>query len=208
MIKLRKLIFKESIDAPPVIHNVSGGKFSLSFISFIKNLENNGRYGFKNGKWYPHVSPEGGLPTIAYGHKLKPGEDYSQGITDREADKLLEHDLEIAKYKVVQYHQKWVSDYIKRIKQAYNTPGNKYYEFSNSLTPENQIFKLDEKQIEMLTEFVFNLGSLSKFPKFASAVFRHDWEEAKKEGKRSYSDSSGHRKELTSRNQSFYSKYL
>ncbi len=64
----------------------------------IKKFENstaNPRGGFDKVKkrWYPHKSLEGGSDTIAYGHKLKHGEDFSQGLTDGEAEDLLRKDV-------------------------------------------------------------------------------------------------------------------
>ena len=60
--------------------------------------ENEGREGYDKEKnlWFPHVSvekektPRG---TIAYGHKVKKGEDFSKGITEEEALKLLDQDI-------------------------------------------------------------------------------------------------------------------
>jgi lysozyme len=37
-----------------------------------------------------------GLPTIGYGHLLKPGEHFSAGITESQADELLNADVEVA----------------------------------------------------------------------------------------------------------------
>lgn len=64
----------------------------------IKKFENNpnlkgGGYDKAKKKWFPHRSIEGGTPTIAYGHKMKQGEDFSQGITDSEAEDLLFKDV-------------------------------------------------------------------------------------------------------------------
>lgn len=64
----------------------------------IKAFENNkdnprGGYNKQLKKWFPHKSLEGGSDTIAYGHKLQSGEDFSKGITDDEALKLLDKDI-------------------------------------------------------------------------------------------------------------------
>lgn len=64
----------------------------------IKAFENSkanpkGGYNKKAKKWFPHKSLEGGSDTIAYGHKLLPGEDFSEGLTDNEAEQLLEKDI-------------------------------------------------------------------------------------------------------------------
>jgi lysozyme len=64
----------------------------------IKQFENSknspkGGYNKASGKWFPHKSLEGGSDTIAYGHKIQKGEDFSKGITDSEAERLLEKDI-------------------------------------------------------------------------------------------------------------------
>jgi hypothetical protein len=67
--------------------------------NIIKRFENNPNFlkgGFDKQKklWFPHRSVEGGNPTIAYGHKIQKGEDFSQGITDTEAEDLLHKDIQ------------------------------------------------------------------------------------------------------------------
>ncbi len=37
-----------------------------------------------------------GKPTIGYGHLLKSGESFPEGITEPEAERLLQHDIEVA----------------------------------------------------------------------------------------------------------------
>jgi hypothetical protein len=64
----------------------------------IKRFENStsnprGGYNQKLKKWFPHKSLEGGADTIAYGHKIQKGENFSAGITDSEANVLLEKDI-------------------------------------------------------------------------------------------------------------------
>lgn len=69
-----------------------------SAANIISKFENNPNYkkgGFdkSKGKWFPHKSLEGGSDTIAYGHKILPGEDFSKGLTEDEAQKLLKVDI-------------------------------------------------------------------------------------------------------------------
>ena len=157
--------------------------FSSDFINFMKNLENDNKTGFHKGKWYPHKSPEGGRPTIAYGHKIltyKEEKKFASGIDDREATKLLIKDLVEAKEKVHKY-----------IREKYKV---------------NLI--LDQKQTEILVEFTFNLGGLNKFPKFTDAVLRKNWDKAEKEYKRHYRTPSGEVKELSRRNSLVYGRYF
>lgn len=63
--------------------------------------------------------------------------------------------------------------------------------------------KISTHQIKMLTDFVFNVGSLSKFPKFTTAVVKQNWDDAVKNYKRF----AGGR-ELQRRNQAFYNMFL
>lgn len=59
-------------------------------------MENGRKKGFDGSLWTPHESVEGGRDTIAYGHKLKAGEDFSEGITEEQALQLLQEDLAVA----------------------------------------------------------------------------------------------------------------
>jgi GH24 family phage-related lysozyme (muramidase) len=52
-----------------------------------------GGYDRVKGRWFPHKSIEGGSDTIAYGHKIQAGEDFSAGITDEQAVTLLRQDI-------------------------------------------------------------------------------------------------------------------
>lgn len=186
MLKLTTILME--IEAPNIEYHRShqgNQAFSSDFINFIKFVENGNKSGFdkKNNLWFPHASPEGGLPTIAYGHKIKDKaelEKFKKGITDSDAGKLLEKDLVAAKQKVY--------DYIHR-----------KYKVKLQLTP---------KQEEMLIEFTFNLGSLDKFPKFTDAVLRNQLDTVKKEYIRSFVDTTGNRRELKQRNTEFYKRYL
>ena len=71
------------------------------YLKELKTLENSVKSGYKKGKWYPHRSFEGGTDTIAYGHKLVAGEDYSKGITEAEASELQKQDV-LEKQKVAE----------------------------------------------------------------------------------------------------------
>ena len=125
-----------------------------SFVGYLKNVENSIKAGYKNGKWYPHKSFEGGTDTIAYGHKLKKGENFSSGLTDVEADALLKKDIELARQTVRREIKKYGG---------------------STLSPEKE---------EMLIDFSFNIGTIHKFPKFVGAILKDDWKTAKKEYKR------------------------
>ena len=71
---------------------------TMRAVNVIKQFENNmsnptGGYNKAKKLWFPHKSIEGGSDTIAYGHKMQKGEDFSKGITDDDAAKLLEKDV-------------------------------------------------------------------------------------------------------------------
>ena len=73
------------------------GNLTTRAVNIIKQFENNinnpkGGYNKVKKLWFPHKSVEGGSDTIAYGHKIQPNEDFSKGITDDDALKLLEKD--------------------------------------------------------------------------------------------------------------------
>ena len=78
-----------------------GGRESDSLVkskaaNIIKGFENTIKAGYNkvDKKWYPHKSLEGGSDTIAYGHKIQKGEDFSEGLTDDEAMALLDKDID------------------------------------------------------------------------------------------------------------------
>jgi len=55
---------------------------------------------FRQGKFYPYKDSLG-FSTVGYGHLILNGEDYSAGITEAQADALLEHDIAKARADVV-----------------------------------------------------------------------------------------------------------
>lgn len=99
MIRLRSLLIE-----------ASSAEITSDFKDLVKNWENSKDYGpggwnSKTKKWYPHKSPEGGTPTIAYGHKLTSEEvrsgKFANGISDATALSLFDSDLEIARSKAI-----------------------------------------------------------------------------------------------------------
>jgi GH24 family phage-related lysozyme (muramidase) len=165
--------------------NIQQFTITTDFINFIKLIENVSKTGYDNRKklWFPHKSPEGGLKTIGYGHKIQSAEEerrlMSTGLTDKEAEDMLIKNLTIASRRAK-------SDVQKRFPGAV----------------------LDQAQMEMLTEFAFNLGSLTGFPKFTDAVVKGDWSTAKKEYHRNYTDKDGNKHRLDRRNTAFFNRYL
>lgn len=69
---------------------------AANVIRKFENSQDNPHGGFDRSskRWFPHKSVEGGTPTIAYGHKMKPGENFSKGLSEDEAVKLLTKDIE------------------------------------------------------------------------------------------------------------------
>ena len=153
---------------------------------FIQFLENPQEVGRKDGKWFYHESPEGGLPTLGYGHKLTQNEydtnfvygiNLKYGCSDEEIEFILTTDLEKSK----------------------NVAKNCVPEFED----------LDNLKQDILTEFAFNLGyGLNKFKKFKKAIIEDDWSAMKAEYKRFYRNSKGVLKELQDRNDKFYHYFL
>jgi len=89
---------------------MEGTVFTPEFLDKIKNWENNKKFpgsgwNEKKQRWYPHPSPEGGLKTIGYGHKIKSAAEQSMyertGLTDAEAEELLRTNLEGAAQKAM-----------------------------------------------------------------------------------------------------------
>ena len=148
------------------------------FREHIKFLENGVKSGLKkDGRWYQHPSPEGGLDTIAYGHKLKPGENFSKGLSQAEAEKLLSTDI-IEHEKVARY----------RVDKKYG---------------EGTFDRLDNLRKQMITELAFNLGGggVDTFKNYVKGILTNDKALTLKEHKRSYIDKKdGKRKPLTQRN--------
>jgi hypothetical protein len=168
----RKLVNKnEAVDLPPpppikfsmpsdtrpaMVQNVSSfadyynqGQFDITpdFIGYIKNVENGVKAGLKDGKWFAQPSAEGGTKTIAYGHKLVPGENYPQGITDAQALEMLKNDINVA--------------------------ANRAKKLVDSKHGSGTWDSLDNTRKEMLTDFAFN-SALPHFPKFMAGVVAND----------------------------------
>ena len=160
--------------APAITQTAQKSSFVLnqSFIDYIKRVENAGKTGYNAKKklWFPHESFEGGSDTIGYGHKIQPGENFSNGITDAQADALLKKDLQKA------------ADQVKKELGG------------RSVT---------QKQMEMFVDFVFNMGTLKKFPKFTEFALKNDLGGMKAQYKRFAGG-----KELKGRNTAFLQRFL
>jgi LysM repeat protein/GH24 family phage-related lysozyme (muramidase) len=87
---------------------MEGIVFTSEFLELIKKWENDkafSRSGWneKKKRWYPHPSPEGGLKTIGYGHKIQSAAEQSMyernGLSDAEAEELFRDNLKTAEAK-------------------------------------------------------------------------------------------------------------
>ena len=160
-----------------------------SFESYIKTVENdkllNGS--FKN---FRHKSPEGGLDTIGFGHKLTSEEQKTNTVYNYDLSKITKDNfLEISNDILRQ-------DLKKTEKILITTHGNKF-------------INLDGRRKQMLIDMQFNVRNFNKpevFKKFKKALFAGDEEGMKKEYKRVFTDKNGIVKPLA-RNE-FFKKYF
>ncbi|MGR5944916.1 glycoside hydrolase family protein [Enterobacter sp. C4G1] len=69
-------------------------KERLKVLEGTKQYQTKMKY-YRKGKFWIYKDSEG-FDTIGYGHFVHRGEDFSTGLTEDEADKLLDHDIQIA----------------------------------------------------------------------------------------------------------------
>jgi hypothetical protein len=120
------------------------------YLDELKKLENSVKKGYRNNKWYPHASVEGGADTIAYGHKLTPADaKYYQGITEKQAEALQQGDV------------------LNKQTQAENIVDKKY--------GKGTFDKLPQDAQMLLVDYQYNVaGGLNKFPSFLDATVKGD----------------------------------
>jgi hypothetical protein len=159
---------------------VAGESLSLSqdFIDYVRVCENGIKKGWdvRSQRWFPYDDGTGWH--VAYGHKIKKGENFSSGITEAEAQELLRSDLKEAYEKARIY---------------YKARGYSIENFS-------------PRQVEIVLDFVFN-GCLHSHPKMMKAVAENDIEGQVQEYKR-FAVLRGKRTELRDRNARFFARYL
>jgi GH24 family phage-related lysozyme (muramidase) len=153
--------------------------FSNALVEFVKSVENESKRGYNGGKWYPFRFSSTEVD-IGYGHRIQQGENFAAGISDATVESLLINDLSDA--------------YNKARRYVNNEYGKEAFD------------NLDHTRKDMLTEFVYNLGSLNAFPKFVKAIVYNDVAGMKKEYMRS-ALINGKRVSI-GRNQKFYNKFL
>jgi GH24 family phage-related lysozyme (muramidase) len=131
------------------------------YLADLKVQENNEKKGFKNNKWYPHRSVEGGADTIGYGHKLtKADSKLYKGATTEEVEKLLQADVLIKQ-----------SEAKKRVDKKYGAGS------FDALPQDSQMLVVD---------YQYNVG-LQEFPKFLDALVKGDKDTMLKEYERTTS---------------------
>ena len=170
-----------------------------SFEGYIKSVENSP---LLKGKFkdFRHKSKEGGLDTIAFGHKLTKEENknnkvYQYDLSEINSSTSPERILEISNDILRQ-------DLEKTEKILITTHGNKF-------------INLDSRRKQMLIDMQFNVTDFNKpnvFPNFKKALFAGDEEGMKKEYIRGFYPSKKDRKNKTnfqtlSRNK-FFKKYF
>lgn len=118
------------------------------YLAALKVQENNESTGLKKNKWYPYPSSEKGSDTIAYGHKLLPGEQkYYEGITTQQAEALAKKDV------------------LEKQTSAKGRVDAKY--------GKGTFDKLPQDAQMLLVDYQYNVG-LQKFPKFVEAIVKGD----------------------------------
>lgn len=110
---------------------------------------------YRNGRFYPYKDSRGYM-TVGYGHKILPTENYSKGITEQEAKKMLSSDAKVAWYDAIELLR----------------------EYNISLTDEQR-----EVVMEILPNMTFQLGKkgVRDFKKMWVALRANDFKTASKE---------------------------
>jgi len=162
------------------------------FIEALKEVENAGKTGYDTHTktWMPHQSPEGGLPTLGYGHKLK----------QRDIDN---GDLVItgARYPIWGLPDDIVTTLlIEDVKKSYATAMGEWNVLSVSPST-----LLDLKYRSVLAAIVFNAGTLRNskgtlgWPKLFEAIKKQDDAEVREQMLTSYTMPNGIKVKLTKR---------
>jgi hypothetical protein len=132
------------------------------YLAKLRFLENSVKKGYKNKKWYPYESIEGGNDTIAYGHKILPGESFDKGLTEAQARKLQREDAlekqRLAEYQVDKKYGKGTFDSLPQNHQMllldyqYNVSGglNEFPNFTKALVESDKAKALSEYEREKL----------------------------------------------------------
>jgi hypothetical protein len=161
-----------------------------SFSTYIQTIEND-KLMSGNLKEFRHKSPEGGLDTVGFGHKLTAQEQktntvYNYDLSTITKDNVLEISNNILR-----------KDLEKTENILINTYGDKF-------------INLDNRRKQMLIDMQFNVRNFDKpqiFKNFKKALFAGDEEGMKKEYTRVFTDKDGQVKSLA-RNKFFKEYFL
>ena len=141
---------------------------------FVDDLwvnENPNNVGYRNGKYYPHKSPEGGKMTIGPGFKLGSGQ---HKITEKQAKRGM------AKSRLDQEARRVAKGYFKDVDAAINS--------GQTTNPADTV----RPQIKAgLADILHQTGSLKKWPKLINAVREGDLEKIQNEAIVTWRDNNG-----------------
>ena len=158
--------------ATPKLKKVAEVAFN-SFEESLAEVENAAKTGFKDDLWSSHDSPEGGLDTIGYGHKITQAEEdagtYKNGISDSDAIKLFRKDI------------KAHADIVKKDVKDFDD--------------------FDQKYKDVLINIAYNTGSVkeSKWPSLLKAIRAGDDKKVREEMVTSFTDAAGKKGKLKTR---------
>lgn len=134
-----------------------------------------------------HNSPEGGLKTLGFGHKLNQIEQSTGQVMGKPIRDFTREDAEAL------------------LRQDINARANA---LAQRLGPSWK--SLSRREQEMLLDIEYNVGSVERtFPSFTKAVLSGDLETQRKEYERFFTDpKTGKEKPIKERNRLFYERYL
>lgn len=145
-----------------------------SIDAFVNDLwanENPNNVGYRNGKYYPHKSPEGGKMTIGPGFKLGSGQ---HKITEKQAKRG------ITKSRLNQEARRVAKGYFRDVDAAINS--------GQTTNPADTI----SPQIKAgLADILHQTGSLKKWPKLINAIREGDLEKIQNEAIVTWRDNNG-----------------
>lgn len=138
------------------------------FVDELWANENPNNAGLKNGKYYPHKSPEGGKPTIGPGFKLDSG---SHGISTKTANRGM------TKTRLDQEARKIGKQHLKAVDQFIN--------YGQTTNPADTV----SPQIKMgLMDLRHQVGPLNEWGNLRQAVLNGDLEGIRKESTVTWND--------------------
>ena len=141
------------------------------FVDELWANENPNNVGLKNGKYYPHKSPEGGKPTIGPGFKLGSGQ---HKITEKQANRGM------TKSRLDQEARRVAKGYFRDVDAAINS--------GQTTNPADTV----SPQIKAgLADILHQTGSLKKWPKLINAVREGDLEKIQNEAIVTWRDNNG-----------------